>query len=100
MPLYIATIHAEEPITVEIQAQDDREAFDKATDLNLSTSLMSLTLRQDTPVLARRGTTPNALTERLWAIADGVGQRDSLETWAMLMQMVKDLERPADGGGQ
>lgn len=94
MITYVATIHAPEPVTLEVHAASDKEAAVQV--LQHATGGHDFTLvRHDVTRVgpAGRGVTYDALEERLWAVTDGMGQRDSFDTFALLVSLIGDIMR-------
>jgi len=109
MKKYEATIHTECPIIIEIEA-DSTELAAKFVD-SVHTGPAAVTISEiKSEVVATIPKYENTFREwdisstkaemsyegivkRLWVIADGVGQRDSLDTFAQLVHLIAVIER-------
>jgi len=102
MRSFSATIHANEESQVDLLAENTYEAIDfvngiykglapvKLEEITIATVATKI----DGEWVTRKVIpTTDELVKKLWVIADGVGQRDSLDTFAQLASLILLLER-------
>ena len=103
MKSFTATIHHSEPFQVDgLCANTASEVVDFVDEIHTGTAPVTIT-ETVTNVVATKANgewvtrkvipTTDELVKKLWVIADGVGQRDSLDTFAQLASLILLLER-------
>ena len=103
MKSFTATIHHSEPFQIDgLRANIASEVVDFVDEVHTGTASVTIT-ETVTSVVATKTNgkwvtrkvvpTSEELIKRLWVIADGVGQRDSLDTFAQLASLIQILEK-------
>jgi hypothetical protein len=86
------------PLTMELHADSDAAARAKVAEhyRGAYTLTRECTVQCGGP----HGGSPDDIEERLWRIAEGVGERDSIDTYVMLIELVRDLQVAHKGENQ
>jgi len=108
MAKYEATIHTENPFIIEVEAGSAAEAVEFIDSVHTGPAAVTIvelkgevvamlpeyknTFREWTLVSTPSPASYADVVKMLWTIADGVGQRDSLDTFSQLMRVIKTLE--------
>ena len=83
------------PVTLEVHADSDEAARSIIQKHYLGA--YRLTRESTVKCGGPRGCSPDDLERRLWAIADGVGERDSVDTFGMLVKLMQDIQAANKG---